>query len=96
VLLSGALPFIVRGYTITGDTILVHRLLWDTKLPRAGLESATAEPDAMRRSIRTFGNGRAFVTDPRRAVVLRYANRRVVLSPDAPEDFVRELDTAAP
>ena len=112
-LLSGALPFIVRGYTITGDTILVHRLLWDTKLPRAGLESATAEPDAKRRSIRTFGNGgafsitgwyrnkrlgsyRAFVTDPRRAVVLRYANRRVVLSPDAPEDFVRELDTAAP
>ena len=38
-----------------------------------------------------LGSYRAFVTDPRRAVVLRYANRRVVLSPDAPEDFVREL-----
>jgi hypothetical protein len=112
-LLFGMFPFIIRGYTITRDAILVHRLLWDTKLPRAGLESASAEPDAMRRSLRTFGNGggfsitgwyynkrlgayRAFVTDPRRAVVLRYANRRVVLSPDAPEDFVRELGTAAP
>jgi hypothetical protein len=108
VLLFGALPFIIRGYTITRDAILVHRLLWDTKLPRAGLESASAEPDAMKWSLRTFGNGggfsitgwyynkrlgsyRAFVTDPRRAVVLRYTNRRVVLSPDKPEEFVREL-----
>jgi hypothetical protein len=31
------------------------------------------------------------VTDPRRAVVLRYAKRRLVLSPDAPEDFIRDL-----
>lgn len=86
----------------------MHRLLWDTKLPRIGLESACVEPDALRRSIRTFGNGgafsftgfywnkrlgsyRAFVTDLRRTVVLRYAKRRVVLSPDAPEEFVRDL-----
>ena len=108
VLLLGALPFIVRGYTITRDAILVHRPLWDTKLPRAGLESASADPEAMRGSLRTFGNGggfsitgfyynkrlgsyRAWVTDPHRAVVLRYANRRVVLSPDKPREFVRQL-----
>ncbi len=112
VLLFGMLPFIIRGYTITHDTILVHRLLWDTKLPRAGLESASAEPDAMRRSLRTFGNGggfsitgwyynkrlgsyRAYVTDPHRTVVLRYANRRVVLSPATPEDFVQDLAISA-
>ncbi len=100
--------FTIRGYAITPDAILVHRLLWDTKLPRVGLESAQVEPDAMRGSLRTFGNGggfsfsgfyyskrlgsyRAFVTDLHRTVVLRYANRRVVLSPDAPEDFVRDL-----
>jgi hypothetical protein len=34
---------------------------------------------------------RAYVTDPRRSVVLRYTNRRVVLSPAAPEDFVQDL-----
>jgi hypothetical protein len=108
VLLFGAAPFTIRGYTITPEAILVHRLLWDTKLPRVGLDSAQVEPDALRGSIRTFGNGgafsftgfyynkrlgsyRAFVTDPRQAVVLRYANRTVVLSPEAPEDFVRDL-----
>ena len=98
----------VSGYTITRDAILVHRPLWDTKLPRAGLESASADPEAMRGSLRTFGNGggfsitgfyynkrlgsyRAWVTDPHQTVVLRYANRRVVLSPDKPGEFVRQL-----
>ncbi len=104
--------FTIRGYAITSDAILVHRLRWSTSLPRAGLESARFEPDAMRGSIRTFGNGgtfsfsgfyynkrlgsyRAFVTDPRRAVVLRYASRRIVVSPDAPENFVYELGLPA-
>ena len=79
------------------------------RLSRASVWSQRRfEPDAMRGSIRTFGNGgafsfsgfyynkrlgsyRAFVTDPRRAVVLRYATRRVVLSPAAPDDFVGDL-----
>ncbi len=108
VILFGTALFTIRGYAITSDAILVHRLLWSTALPRFGLESAQVEPDAMRGSIRTFGNGgafsfsgfyynkrlgsyRAFVTDPRRAVVLRYATRRVVLSPAAPDDFVGNL-----
>ncbi|MDD5201069.1 MAG: PH domain-containing protein [Terrimicrobiaceae bacterium] len=34
---------------------------------------------------------RAFVTDPQRTVVLRYAGRTVVVSPAQPEEFVREL-----
>jgi hypothetical protein len=38
-----------------------------------------------------LGSYRAFVTDPRRAVVLRYATRKVVLSPAVPEDFVNDL-----
>ena len=94
VILFGTALFTIRGYSIASDCILVHRLLWSTVLPRAGLESAQVEPDAMRGSIRTFGNGgafsftgfyynkrlgsyRAYVTDPRRTVVLRYAKRRV-------------------
>jgi hypothetical protein len=113
VILFGAAPFTIRGYSIASDCILVHRLLWSTVLPRAGLESASVEPNAMRGSLRTFGNGgafsftgfyyskrlgsfRAYVTDLRRTVVLRYANRRVVLSPAAPEDFVYDLGIAKP
>jgi hypothetical protein len=100
--------FTVRGYTITDDELLVHRLLWSTRVPLSGLQSAAFEPDAMRGSIRTFGNGglfsitgrfrskslaayRAFVTDQQRTVVLRFAERTVVVSPAAPEEFVREL-----
>ena len=103
--------FTIRGYSVSADSILVHRLLWSTALPRAGLESAQVEPDTMRGSIRTFGNGgafsftgfyynkrlgsyRAYVTDPRRTVVLRYAKRRIVLSPATPEDFVSDLAMA--
>ncbi len=110
ILLFGSALFTIRGYTITSDSILVHRLLWSTALPRIGLESAEVDLEAMRGSLRTFGNGgafsftgfyynkrlrsyRAFVTDPRRTVVLRYATRRVVLSPDKPR---RTLSTTWP
>jgi Bacterial PH domain len=40
---------------------------------------------------RTLGMYRAFVTDPRRAVVLRLPQRTVVVSPADPEGFVREV-----
>jgi hypothetical protein len=59
-LVAACALFAIRGYTITAEDILVHRLLWTTRLPLAGLQSAQFEPDAMRRSIRTFGNGGFF------------------------------------
>jgi hypothetical protein len=107
-LVVGCALFAIRGYTITPDAILVHRLVWTTRLPRAGLQSARVDPKAIRWSLRAFGNGgffsasgiywnrslgffRAFITDPRRAVVLRFAHRTVVVSPETPEDFAREL-----
>ena len=113
VALFGCALCTIRGYSISSDSILVHRLLSSTVLPRAGLESAQVEPDAMRWSLRTCGNGgafsfsgfyynqrlhsyRAYVTDPHRTVVLRYANRRVVFSPATPEDFVDDLGIAKP
>src|SRR6202007_1033498 len=55
ILAVGAL-FTVRGYTLAPDAILIHRLFWVTRLPLIGLESAEFTPDAMVRSIRTFGN----------------------------------------
>ena len=59
-LLIGTVPFAIRGYTITPNAILVHRLFWTTRLPLAGIASARFDPDAMRGSIRTFGNGGMF------------------------------------
>jgi Bacterial PH domain len=40
---------------------------------------------------RKLGNYRAFGTDPRRSVILRFNDRVVVVTPDAPERFVDEI-----
>jgi hypothetical protein len=49
--------FVIRGYAVTADSILVKRLLWSTRLPRAGLKSASFSPEALAGSLRTCGNG---------------------------------------
>jgi hypothetical protein len=103
-----ALFFMVRGYIVTADEIIVQRLLWSTRFERTKLQSATIEPDALRGSIRLFGNGglfsftgvfrspklgryRAYVTDPARTVILRFAERIAVVSPEDPDAFVRDV-----
>jgi hypothetical protein len=59
-LIIGSALFTIRGYSITPNAILVHRLFWKTRLPFSGFESAEFKPDAMRKSVRTFGNGGLF------------------------------------
>lgn len=44
---------------------------------------------------RPLGTYRAFVTDPARAVVLRIGTRTIVVSPDAPDEFVQALRSKA-
>jgi hypothetical protein len=107
VLLVSAL-FTVRGYEVGTEEVGVRRLLWTTRLSLAGLREAWADPSALARSLRLFGNGglfsftglfwnrrlgryRAFATDPRRAVVMRFGARSVVVTPDDPDAFVAEL-----
>ena len=60
VVLLGALPFMVRGYTLTDRRIEVRRLGWITVLPLAGLVAVTGEPEGLRGSLRLFGNGGLF------------------------------------
>jgi len=38
-----------------------------------------------------LGPYRAFATDPKRAVVLKFINRAVVITPDKPEEFVTRI-----
>jgi Bacterial PH domain len=107
-LVVGSALFTVRGYTLSGDVLFIHRLFWSTRLTLAGFRSAEFHPAAMRGSIRTFGNGgffsftgwyrnqllgsyRAFATEPQLTTALRFTDRTVVLSPDRPEEFIREL-----
>jgi Bacterial PH domain len=59
-IIFGALLFTVRGYTVTADAVLVHRLFWSTRLPLTDLQSAEIAPEAMRGGLRLFGNGGLF------------------------------------
>ena len=43
-----------------------------------------------------LGFYRAFATDPKRAVILRFSNRTVVITPDLPEQFVDEVTALIP
>ena len=61
----------VRGYTLAEDAITVRRGLWNTRLPLDGLRSVTGDVDAMRGSIRVFGNGGMF------SITGRFWNRKL-------------------
>ena len=58
--LGSTLLFTVRGYSLSGGFLLVRRLLWTTRVDLSGLRSARVDPDAMKGSIRTLGNGGLF------------------------------------
>ena len=96
--------FSIRSFDVHQDEILVRRLFWSNRLPYQGLESVEADPDAMKGSIRTMGNGglfsfsgryrnrklgsfRAYATEIRDSVILRYGSGTVVVTPENPEEF---------
>ena len=106
-LVAGCALFSVRGYTVTPEAILIRRLGWNTRLPLADLQSARREQQSIWRGIRIGNGGffsftgwrwspglgfyRVFATNGSDRVVLRYTNRIVVVTPSAPDDFIREL-----
>ena len=59
-LLPAAALFIIRSYSIEPNTLAIQRLMWTTRLPLSGLQSAELIPGAMRRSLRLCGNGGLF------------------------------------
>ncbi|MDE2727866.1 MAG: PH domain-containing protein [Gemmatimonadota bacterium] len=100
--------WMIRGYVIVGETLQVQRLGWQSRLDLKELESAEVDPEAMDKSLRTFGVGglfcfcgrfrntklgayRAYATDPKRSVVLKFQRQTVVVSPDRPDDFVASV-----
>ncbi|MEM0963681.1 MAG: hypothetical protein AAGK21_14230, partial [Bacteroidota bacterium] len=55
-----AAVFAVLGYRVEPDAVVILRPGWTTRLPLDGIESAEADPDAMRAAIRVFGAGGPF------------------------------------
>ena len=101
----GAMPFMVRGYVLHENRIVVRRLGWHTTLPMQDLQSVSGDAGVMHGSLRVFANGglfsfsgefwnrklgryRALATDPERAVVLRYPQRVIVITPHDPQQFI--------
>lgn len=72
---------------LTGAEADSQAMAWSVKvLGNDGLGAITG-----RYRNRRLGSYRAFVTDPARLVVLRWPERCLVVSPDRPEEFVREV-----
>jgi len=109
----GCIPFAVRGYTIDGSTLFIHRIGWRSRIPLDDLQSAVADSSLIADSYRMFGNGgfysftgtfsspklgryRAYFTDSRKAVVLTFPKRKIVVSPDRPGEFAAALGRLIP
>lgn len=63
--------FTVRGYELADQQLTILRPWWSKSIPLTNLKSAEFLPNAMRGSIRTFGNGGLF------AFVGRYRNQKI-------------------
>lgn len=100
--------FAVKGYELRGETLIVQRLFWQTRVDLTKIQSARVAPDVFKKSIKTCGNGglfsfsgyfwskslgtfKCYVTDAKRAVLLEVNGKKIMVSPDSPEGFVRAL-----
>jgi len=107
-IMGGGILSIVRDYQIVGKTLVVRRLLWETRIPLRDLVEVRSGAKLTAGSLRLLGNGgffsstgqywnralgryRLLANDPSRAVLLRFADRRVVVAPQEPEVFVAEV-----
>ncbi|WP_323844727.1 PH domain-containing protein [Microbulbifer magnicolonia] len=52
--------FAIRGYGVEDCTLLILRPGWKTRIPLQDLAEVKVDPEAMRASIRLFGNGGLF------------------------------------
>jgi hypothetical protein len=60
VVVVGAILFVVTGYEIDHNQLVVHRLLWPTRIDIRGLTRVWHDPAALKGSLRVFGNGGLF------------------------------------
>lgn len=105
--------FRVLGFHVTDDAVVVVRPGWRTRIPLAGLQRVEPAAEALRGSLRLWGNGgffsftgwywsralgrfRLFANDGRRAVVLWFPDRRVVVAPEDPAGLVEALRQRVP
>lgn len=52
--------YMVRGFRLDGDTLVIRRLSIETRIPLQGLQQAEHRPEALLNARRRFGNGGLF------------------------------------
>ena len=60
VLLAGSVLFVVSGFAVEGEALLVERLVTSTRIPLEGLTRIAFDPRACKGSLRVIGNGGLF------------------------------------
>lgn len=104
--------FMIRGYSIIDQQLVIHRLGWTKTFDIHDLISAETNSRALVGYWRLFGNGglfgwigtfsnkelgtfRAYVTHRRKCVVLVLPNRKLVISPENPGNFVSAVRSSS-
>ena len=60
IVMGGSILSVVRDYRIVGDTLVVRRLLWQTRIPLRGLVEVRSGASLTAGSLRLMGNGGFF------------------------------------
>jgi hypothetical protein len=104
-LLAYLASYKILAYIVTDDSLIIRYLRHPVTLPLGSLVSVTVDPEVMPLPIRRgdafsirgvrqssrWGSFRVYASDPSRAVVLSFADRRIVVTPDRPEEFAALL-----
>jgi hypothetical protein len=99
-------PQTVRGYQLLNRSLIVKRFWWPKQIELCGLQSAIFTPiegldlkGSMARTMgfakwldgNTVGTYQLFLTNPSKAVVLKFTDHTVVVTPDQPEQFAQDV-----
>jgi hypothetical protein len=57
IMLAASVLFIVTGFAVDHRSLYVRRMLWSTRIELARVRQIWRDPDAIKGSIRIFGNG---------------------------------------
>ena len=111
-IIIGSALFMIRGYAIKKDKLIIKRFGWKTIIDLNQLQTVQINPEIMKKSTKTFGNGglfsftgkyrneqlgsySAYVTNPDLAVILKFTDKVIVVTPDNPNIFAEQIRSAS-
>ena len=100
--------FMIRGYVLTDSELVIRRLIWKNTIKLRHFISADCAPFILAGSFRIGNGGffsisgyfqnkrvgscEAWVTDTARTVLIELHSRKIVISPENPEQFIDDIN----